>query len=614
MARRRSRKRKAGPADAARDEASHQTVGDSDRSPEGSLPSASDQLHQEARGRLRSAGLFLLDFFGKAAFSIRQAPVDLACAWRREDEPAWRLLPWLLAAAWLLRLFVGLSSDYFLRADEISQYLEQAHRIVFGYGYIPWEYEIGARTWLVAALPMAVLFICDVLGLGHPDFYIPAVAVFNVTLSMTVPVGVYVMCRRLIDERTARAACLISCFWYEFIVFSSHTLAECYASAAFFAAAALLRNPLGTGRAAAVGFLLGLAIALRVHYALSVAGFGLVLLLLPLRHMERASLIAGGTAALLFWGMVDWLTWGAPWSSAFTYIQEAGSAHAKLNNLVRGKTNYFEHNTRFLFWPSLGLVYVGILWSAWRWRKLQPAVAALLPTLVVYLVINEFLEYSNFYLLLLLAGVCLADLHVCLAALDFRLPRLEVRVRTRLLASVALAALSLAGLVGALPGHKHTLIQRNQYVFAEIPYLQAYRLLSRLPAERVSSVLFDVQDLVTSTGQYYYLHHDVGIYFPWTYQEHRQLVEGRPVARSMSHVITYVPQCFPGFSLIGWAGHLAIMENDDIDGVLPPALPDKVLLFFNVDQELLRYFAHNVEPYRKWLEKCIGLLSRPESR
>ena len=533
----------------------------------------------------------------------------LACAWGREDEPAWRLLPWLLAAAWLLRLFVGLSSDYFLRADEISQYLEQAHRIVFGYGYIPREYEIGARNWLVAALPMAVLFICDTLGLGHPDFYIPAVAVFNVTLSMTVPVGVYVMCRRLIDERTARAACLIACFWYEFIAFSSHTLAEFYVSAVFFAAAALLRNPLGAGRAAAVGFLLGLAIALRLPYALSVAGFGLALLLLPLRHMERALLVAGGTAALLFWGMVDWLTWGAPWSSAFTYIQENLQTHAKVMQ-IKGEEDYLAYQVKLLFWPSLGLMYVGILWSAWRWRKLLPVTAMLLPTLAVYSTIDRTFEYSNFYLFLLLAGVCLADLHSCLAAAGDKF--LGLRKMPSLLMGALFAMLSLASLAGALPGHKHTLMNRNQYVFAEHPPLQAYRLLSRLPAERVSSVLFDIHDLESSTGQYYYLHHDVGIYFPWSYLEHRRLVESRPVARGMSHVVTYVPQCFPGFSLIGRAGPLAIMENDDMDGVLPPALPERTVRFFGSVAELVEYAREQSPRYYWWRKSC--LLRLPQER
>ena len=210
----------------------------------------------------------------------------------------------------------------------------------------------------------------------------------------------------------------------------------------------------------------------------------------------------------------------------------------------------------------------------------------------------------NFYLLALLAGICLADLHACLASIGFKLPGFKLRMRPGLPIGIALAALSLSGLAGLLPGHKHTSIARSEYLFTGQPYLAAYRLLSRLPSERVASVLFDVQDLATSTGQYYYLHHDVGLYFPWTYEEHRQLVDAGDIQDSMSHVITYVPQCYPGFAVIGRAGHLAIMENENVAAVAPPPHPDRLLKFFTIEPELLRYFGQNVEPYRRWLAEC----------
>ena len=31
-------------------------------------------------------------------------------------------------------------------ADEIFQTLEQGHRLAFGYGLVPWEYQSGARS------------------------------------------------------------------------------------------------------------------------------------------------------------------------------------------------------------------------------------------------------------------------------------------------------------------------------------------------------------------------------------------------------------------------------------------------------------------------------------
>src|SRR6185369_14224273 len=43
--------------------------------------------------------------------------------------------------------------------DEVYQSLEQAHRLVFGFGFLPWEFDVGARSWVfpgLLAAPMAL--------------------------------------------------------------------------------------------------------------------------------------------------------------------------------------------------------------------------------------------------------------------------------------------------------------------------------------------------------------------------------------------------------------------------------------------------------------------------
>ncbi|MEO5641299.1 MAG: mannosyltransferase, partial [Sphingomicrobium sp.] len=43
--------------------------------------------------------------------------------------------------------------------DETIQYLEQAHRLDFGYGIVPWEFRYFIRSWLIPLLlagPMAL--------------------------------------------------------------------------------------------------------------------------------------------------------------------------------------------------------------------------------------------------------------------------------------------------------------------------------------------------------------------------------------------------------------------------------------------------------------------------
>jgi hypothetical protein len=70
---------------------------------------------------------------------------------RREPAPAgtWRGLYGLVALGLGLRLAVAFASDSVHHPDEVFQYAEQAHRLVFRYGVIPWEYRFGARSWLL---------------------------------------------------------------------------------------------------------------------------------------------------------------------------------------------------------------------------------------------------------------------------------------------------------------------------------------------------------------------------------------------------------------------------------------------------------------------------------
>ena len=63
--------------------------------------------------------------------------------------------------AFFARAAVALAGDFVMQPDEIPaeimQYLEPAHRLVFGNGAAFWEYIYGARSWLVAGLVAGVL-------------------------------------------------------------------------------------------------------------------------------------------------------------------------------------------------------------------------------------------------------------------------------------------------------------------------------------------------------------------------------------------------------------------------------------------------------------------------
>ncbi|HXM84854.1 MAG TPA: hypothetical protein VN899_03560, partial [Stellaceae bacterium] len=60
--------------------------------------------------------------------------------------PGWAVPAALYALALALRLIPAIGFPGLNHPDEVFQTLEQPHRLVFGYGVLPWEFEFGARS------------------------------------------------------------------------------------------------------------------------------------------------------------------------------------------------------------------------------------------------------------------------------------------------------------------------------------------------------------------------------------------------------------------------------------------------------------------------------------
>jgi hypothetical protein len=129
------------------------------------------------------------------------------------DGATWRLLPYILVLAFLLRATFAVTTNFITHPDEIFQYLEQAHRLVFGYGIVPWEYDYGVRSWIVPGFIALILKSLAVLGLDHPDIYQPAVRLVFCSLSVSLPLSVYRIAQTILDERAARVVLVATAFW-----------------------------------------------------------------------------------------------------------------------------------------------------------------------------------------------------------------------------------------------------------------------------------------------------------------------------------------------------------------------------------------------------------------
>ncbi len=58
-------------------------------------------------------------------------------------------LPAVLLAAFAIRVWAVWTQTYIIYVDETFQYLEPGHRLAFGSGVVPWEFQDGDRSWLL---------------------------------------------------------------------------------------------------------------------------------------------------------------------------------------------------------------------------------------------------------------------------------------------------------------------------------------------------------------------------------------------------------------------------------------------------------------------------------
>lgn len=501
-------------------------------------------------------------------------------------EP-WRWLWPLLGLGWLLRVYLGINTNWYVRADELMQYLEQAHRVVFGYGVVPWEYRFGVRNWMISAPAIGALYLAKALGLGQPWYYIPIVKITYVTISMLLPLGMYHLVRRTNTEMAGRAALLFGLLWYEMLVFAHRPLSEALAAALLFAALGLGRTDIKPLRAGVIGCLFALAISMRIVYAPLIGIAGLVLLLMVVPR-SKVTLLAGGIAGLLLWGLVDRLTWGGWWESIFNYLvakRVADPYAAGTENTHLGFVIYLPQ----LIIASSGISLLALLLGFWRPRQHW-----FLLTILTILIVPHFVysgaQYSNLFvaiplLLCLTAGVWGWSLTEVVHPKS--LPKL------RQLAAGAIAIISLLGAVDRLPHYDQTIYKSEQLFFYEPPFDEVFEYLARLPDDELITLYLKCGSMLFQGG-YYHLHQPVPVMeaegafavgsrilnendmlVPLKLDAYGNLAPydgkdpGEPITEVASHVISCDNRHIAGFRSVLHTPLLQLLANKDMNRVKP---------------------------------------------
>lgn len=221
-----------------------------------------------------------------------------------------------------LRVWLSFNDDGIYWPDEIYQSLEPAHRLVFGYGLIPWEFIEGARNWALPGMVAALLKISAVLGLDDPRQYLSVVRVAFSAIGVATAFGSYLLARRL-GASWLFAACGAMLFGLvgPAIYFAPRALSESASALPVVFGLALALPSTSRRREYISGAsLLGISVLLRLQNV--VFCIGLIAVYAARRQWRQA---AEATAVLSAWaivfGLLDRLTWGDWFHSAIVYVR-----------------------------------------------------------------------------------------------------------------------------------------------------------------------------------------------------------------------------------------------------------------------------------------------------
>lgn len=325
-----------------------------------------------------------------------------------DDASNWLALAVVVLVAFALRMAIAVLLPGIHYPDEVMQSLEQAHRLVFGSGLVPWEFRDGARSWLLPGMLAVPMWLGNEVAPGSGAYRWLAQALIAAITASSAAVG-YVWAKRY-GRWPALVAAIVLCTWFEFVYFGARALGEVVAAALLFAGVFLCsrhESP-STRRAAMAGFCLGSAFVFRFHLAPALALAALWYCRADVRQ-RWLPLLAGASLPLLALGLADWIAWSQPFASILNNFRA---------NILEGRSHVYGTSGAGWYVSQLaqqwGLLFPVVLLLAAGGARREPL--ALLTALAIVLAhsVVAHKEYRFIYpalpLVLLLAALGSAEL------------------------------------------------------------------------------------------------------------------------------------------------------------------------------------------------------------
>jgi hypothetical protein len=237
----------------------------------------------------------------------------------------------LLGFAVALRIGLAVGSPNIFYPDEIFQTLEPAHRLLYGYGVVSWEWRLGIRSWIFPTFLAGVMRVTSWMGTASAGYLLGTTIVLSLISLVTIWFG-YAWAKRASGTPAALIAALACSFFFGLVYFAPKALNEVVAAHVLMPGLYLgvYGERLGERkRLFLAGMLCALAACLRIQL-LPALVFAMVYFCYP-RWRERIPAVAAGAIVpVLVFGAVDWFTWSYPWQSFVRYFKANVQGPGKL--------------------------------------------------------------------------------------------------------------------------------------------------------------------------------------------------------------------------------------------------------------------------------------------
>jgi GPI mannosyltransferase 3 len=294
----------------------------------------------------------------------------------------------LLSVALVVRIAALILFPSLGDADENFQILEQAHRLAFGYGVKPWEFDEGIRSFVLPGLLSLVMRTTTIFS-ADPETYIFTCRLLVIIISIVPIISIFRL-GQVWSLTHAILGAIVFATWFEAVYFSPRPLNEVVAASFLISAAceASQRASLRKPGFVLIGFLLATALCLRIQFGPGVFAIACF----AGRNNVRSAwmpMVFGGLTPLLIFGITDWATWGAPFSSYWSYVRI---------NLFEGKASHY-----------------GVFPAYWYLGRFIALWSGVLPILLILIIF-----YFRKYIVLFITSIILIFAHSLISYKAYR--------------------------------------------------------------------------------------------------------------------------------------------------------------------------------------------------